>query len=225
MKRILVAALCVLAFGFTANAQDSLKVNPNKDKVRLYLGGGVAVTDYNFNKKLANSDLPTISKGVFELTVGFNVLNKHTVSDFEFCGDYFSNKTTAGEKVKTLGAGFTWRPHYIVYKKGGSFFSAGFDTTLMITSVDIYTRDNTIDLNDLNPETHTGHISLYNSSFYIGPSMSFGILSDKDDSFRITTGYGWNVARASWKSDYANVDNTVKENGQGRFYAKLIWLL
>lgn len=225
MKRILVAALCVLAFGFTANAQEKDSVSVyRKGKPRFYIGLGVAVTDYDFNKKLANSSLPEINEGVFELSLGVTNMNDHFVSDLEWNTDYYGDKKTTGERVRTLSTGIKWRPQYIIFKKGGSFFSAGLDLSYVYNTVNIFTRGNTIDLDNLNPATHTGHISLYNNNIYLGPSASFGILSNKEDSFRITTGYEWNIARASWKSEYADVLNTVKENGQGRFYIKLIWV-
>ena len=72
---------------------------------------------------------------------------------------------------------------------------------------------------------HTGHISLYNNNIYLGPSASFGVFQTKQNPLRLTTGYEWNISRASWKSEVANVQNTVKENGVGRFYVKLLWYL
>ena len=79
-----------------------------------------------------------------------------------------------------------------------------------------------IDLDDLNPSTHTGHISLYNNQFTIGPSVIFGAFTNSSFPVRLSVGYDWAVYSGKWKSEVAEVDNSFRENGQGIWYARLV---
>lgn len=227
MKKSLLLALAFIGASSAVMAQQKDSLYVHKDYSgswgKLYLAGGFASTDYKLSDKLVASGLPAINNGTFELSIGLTKINKRMLSDLEWNTDYYADKKADGQKVRTVSSGIKWRPQYLFFQKKGIFAAAGFDLSYMYTSVNIFTLGNTIDLNNLDPTTHYGHISLYNQNWYLGPSASFGVLQDKENSFRVTTGYEWNVARASWHSDYASVSNTVKESGQGRFYAKLIY--
>jgi hypothetical protein len=227
MKKSLLLALAFIGASSAVIAQEQDSTFVHKDYGdkwgKIYIAGGFVSTDYKLSDKLMASALPAIDNGAFELSVGITRINKRMLSDLEWNTDYYSDKKANGEKVRTVSAGIKWRPQYIFFRQKGIFAAAGFDLSYMYTSANIFTMGNTIDLNDLDPTTHYGHISLYNNNWYLGPSASFGVLQDKENALRVTTGYEWNVARASWHSDYASVTNTVKEGGQGRFYAKLIY--
>lgn len=225
MKKSLLLALAFIGISSAAMAQDSTFVHKDySDKWgRFYIGAGFASSDYKLSDKLTASNLPAINNGAFEFSIGLTRINKRMLSDLEWNADYYADKKADGQKVRTISSGIKWRPQYIFFRQKGIFAAAGFDLSYMYTAVNIFTMGKTIDLNDLDPTTHYGHISLYNNNWYLGPSASFGVLQDKENSFRVTTGYEWNVARASWHSEFASVSNTVKEGGQGRFYAKLIY--
>ncbi|MFP9114058.1 hypothetical protein ACLI1A_08940 [Flavobacterium sp. RHBU_3] len=228
MKKVLLfAALCIAGVqGAFAQQTDSLTVHPGfkSEWGRIYLAGGVATSSsLKLNDKLTAQGLPEVSNTVFEISIGTTRINGCMLADLEWNTDYFADQKTTGERVHTVATGIKYRPQYIFFKRKGMFAAAGFDISFMYNKVDIYTRGNTIDLNSLDPATHSGHISLYNKNCYLGPSASFGVLQHKENALRLATGYEWNIARASWHSEYASVTNTVKEGGQGRFYAKVIW--
>jgi len=231
-KLLLLAMLCFFGIQSVSFAQEPTSTttsasSENKDfgKRRFYLGGGVALRDYKLNNKLASSNLPEINNGVFELTIGYNRTWEKYLLDVEWNTDYYGDKRTEGQKVTTIGSGLKLRFHYAPYKTEKTILSGGLDVSYMYNTVNIFTRGNTIDLNNLNPDTHTGHISLYNNLFYVGPSVNFGVGQNRNNPLRLIAGYEWAVSNGKWKSEYASVANTVKENGNGRFYAKVIWYL
>lgn len=229
MKKILLlGALCF--FGVQSSiAQevktDSTTTNINRVKRNFYIAGGAQFVDFKLNDKLKASNLPEVKAGAFELSIGVNKTGKDFSSDLEWNVDYYADGKTPAERVRFLSTGVKWRPHYVVSQSKDMIFTAGLDLSWVLNNVNIYTRGNVIDLNNLNPAEHSGHISLYNQNVYLGPSASFGVFQDSEFPLRLTAGYEWNVARASWRSEVAQVANTVKEGGQGRFYAKVIWYL
>jgi len=226
MKKIACIALALLGLQ-SVSAQETKKdsIMVHKDVKHFYIGFGAEYMDYKLNDKLKNSNLPQINPGAFELSIGVNHTSKHILSDLEWNTDYYTDRKTTGERVRLMATGIKWRPQYIITKTAGSIFAAGLDLSFVYNKVDIYTRGNVIDLNNLDPALHTGHISLYNNNMYLGPSASFGAFQNKAFPLRLTAGYEWNLARASWQSEFARVNNTAKESGTGRFYAKVIWYL
>lgn len=225
MKNVVTLMACLLC-AVTLKAQEP-EATPQEQKVRqgFYLGAGAAITSYKLNDKLAASNLPKINSGTFELSIGYNVTAEKVLVDMEWNTNYFKDKNTNDETVRTVSTGAKLRVHYVTFKTQKIFIAGGLDVSYMHKSVNILTRDNVIDLNDLNPATHTGDISIYNNLLYAGPSISFGVFQKLNTPLKIVTGYEWGLSNGKWKSDVARVENTVKENGSGRFYAKFIWSL
>lgn len=224
MKKVVLTAVTFLfsILGVTAQETETT-LTEQKANHGLYMGGGAAFTTYKLNDKLAANDLPKINSGAFELTIGYNVTAEKMIVDLEWNTNYFKDKKTNDETVRTVSTGAKLRVHYIPFKFKKTFISGGLDVSYMYKSVNIFTKDNVIDLNNLNPATHTGDIRLNNSLLYIGPSVSFGVFQKSDTPLKFVTGYEWGLTNGKWKSDVARVENTVKESGSGRFYAKLVW--
>lgn len=229
MKKILLlGALCF--FGVQSSIAQEVKTDSTttgtyRVKRNFYIAGGAQFTDFKLNDKLKASNLPEVKSGAFELSIGVNKTGKDFSSDLEWNVDYFADGKTPADRVRFLSTGLKWRPQYIVSKSDDMLFTAGLDLSWVINTVNIYTRGNVIDLDNLDPAQHSGHISLYNQNVYLGPSASFGVFQNSEFPLRLTAGYEWNLARATWRSEYAQVANTTKESGQGRFYAKIIWYL
>ncbi|RYD94003.1 MAG: hypothetical protein EOP54_18285 [Sphingobacteriales bacterium] len=221
MKKTLLVVVALLGMQLGALAQDTI-ATPDKGNFNLFLSAGASFTDFKFNDKLKASGLPEINTVAPMIGIGFNATAKEFLVDFEWNTSYFSDKKTPAQQVRTLTTGFDFRLHYLPWNTGNTFFSAGVDLSYYYTQNDIFTRGNVIDLNDLDPATHTGHISLYSNTFYAGPSVSLGLFQKSEWPVRITTGYGYGLLGGKWKSEVAAVNNSVRESGNSRAYVKVI---
>ncbi|MFY7731035.1 MAG: hypothetical protein ACOVRN_16060 [Flavobacterium sp.] len=222
-KNLLVAVLCCMGLGAFAQQKDTLNVNSEFKQPwgQFFISAGYVTVPHKLNDKLKQSNLPQISDNLFELGIGLTKIQGRLLTDLEWASDYYKDKKVTGATVRSFNTGIKWRPQYIFFYKKGMLAAAGFDLSYMYNTVSIFDPGNSVDLNNIDP-ADSRSISLYNNSWYLGPSASFGLFQDKSASLRLTTGYEWNVARASWHSDVAKVYNTTKEGGQGRFFAKLI---
>ena len=233
MKKIVLAVICFFGAQSLLTAQETVTetvtttttVDENNPETNFYIGVGVAVPgSYKISDKLAAAGMPDIEEAMPEISFGLNVMGEDFLVDIEFNADYLDKKTNT-DRIKAVAAGVKMRGHYIPVNTGKFFLSAGADLSYIGSSYDLFTRGNVIDLNDLNPGTHTGHISLYNKQFYAGPSLAFGAFQKSSFPVRLNVGYEWALISGKWKSEFANVANTFREDGQGRFYAKLSFIL
>lgn len=230
MKKIVLIALSILGVQSTVIAQEtetttttSQKTHVYKDRFNFYYGFGVNVlSDYKMNDKLKASGMPQIANAAPEFTFGFSFVP----SDIRFYHDIegglaYMDEKTAGNRIKTTVATVKLRLQYKLIERQDLFFSAGLDIGYAQTGINLYSRGNTIDLNDLNPSTHTGHISMRNGQLTLGPSVALGLFQ-QSFPVRINAGYNIGVTKGKWKSDFADVANTINESGQGSFYAKVL---
>ncbi len=236
MKKIVLAVICFFGAQSLLTAQETVTetvattttattVDENNPKINIYVAVGAAVLgDYKISDNLAAAGMPGIEEVLPEITFGLNVMGEDFLVDLEFNTNYLDKKTST-DRIRAVAAGVKMRGHYIPLNTGKFFLSAGADLSYVGSNYDLFTRGNVIDLNDLNPGTHTGHISLYNNQFYAGPSLAFGAFQKSSFPLRLNVGYEWAVVSGKWKSEFANVSNTFREDGQGRFYAKLTFIL
>ncbi len=230
MKKIVLIALSILGVQSTVIAQETgttttteQKTHVNKDRFNFYYGFGVNVlSDFKMNDKLKASGMPQIANAAPEFSFGFSFVP----SDVRFYHDIeggiaYMDEKTAGNRIKTTVATVKLRLQYKLIEKQDLFFSAGLDIGYAQTGINLYSRGNTIDLNDLNPSTHTGHISMRNGQLTLGPSVALGLFQ-QSFPVRINAGYNIGVTKGKWKSDFADVANTINESGQGSFYAKVL---
>ncbi|AXG73468.1 hypothetical protein DVK85_04170 [Flavobacterium arcticum] len=236
MKKIVFATICFFGGQALLLAQETVTTtttttttttmaDENNPKTSFYVGFGAAVfEDHKISDNLAAAGMPGIDEVLPEMTFGFNVMGEDYLVDIEFNTNYLDKKTST-DRIRAVAAGIKMRGHYIPVNTGNFYLSAGADLSYIGSNYDLFTRGNVIDLNDLNPGTHTGHISLYNNQFYAGPSLAFGAFQKSSFPLRLNVGYEWALISGKWKSEYANVNNTFRESGQGRFYAKLTFLL
>jgi hypothetical protein len=223
MKKILgIAFALVWAHSLTAQETTTETASSgNIEKKTWYVSFGMAsFGDFDINKKLQASGMPQLGDAALETTIGHHTMFRKMLIDFEWNTNYMDKKTTT-DRIKTINTGFKIRGQYVPFKTENMFFAAGADLSYMFNNFNLYTRGNTIDLDDLNPAGHTGHISLYNQQFWAGPSIAFGAFQKSAFPLRLNVGYEWALYSSKWKSEVAEVANSLKESGQGRFYAKL----
>ncbi|KAF2520117.1 hypothetical protein E0W68_02525 [Flavobacterium salilacus subsp. salilacus] len=226
MKKILLTAICLASFSAFAQETDAVTTESGEPiRKGFYISFGVGtMNDYNINDKLVASGMPQLPDAMFEVGIGYNLTWEKILLDTEFHTDYFDKKTST-DRVRGVVAGVTLRPQYIPFRSNGFYIGTGADISYTTNTFDLYTRGNEIDLNNLDPAFHSGHISLSNQQLFMGPSVSVAAFQNSEFPLKLNVGYQWAVVSGSWDSEVADVTNTVKENGQGRFYAKLTFLL
>lgn len=144
-----------------------------------------------------------------------NVFGEKISGDMEF-GLLYSRKSSNDNKTHLLGGDIRLRVHYNLVATEKMAFTTGLSFSAVTNTVDIYNDNNVIDLNNLDPMSNVGHISLRNQVFYAGPSVSFYALRHKKINLRLNVGYEFAFTNGKWKSDFAEVRNTVKEVGNNR---------
>lgn len=234
MKKLVLGAICIFSLQ-TAFAQDSqsnvivtdssviiTQTNDTIPRLNLYASfGAVFNGDYNLNDKLKAQGLPRMADTQAEFTVGFNVrATKKFWMDTELTASYNDEKD-AVNRIRSAAFGVKLRPHYVVFNNNRFFGTVGADVSFIGNQVDLFNRNNQIDLNELEPALHSGHISLRNEMLYAGPSLAFGFLQGSSFPLRLNLGYEWGITNGKWKSDFTDVNNIVKESGHGRAYAKI----
>jgi hypothetical protein len=226
MKKIfLIAGFMFAQFSF-AQEEKTISTEEKKcevPKLDLYVGvGGVFYNDFNLNQKISASGMPEIRESMPEFIVGINTLWEKYSFDAELSSSYSTKKNSTTENKLASGT-FRLRGHYNFVNKPRVLLSGGLNVAYTHNDLNLYSRDNDINLNDLNPENNSGHVSLKNDIFYAGPSLAFNLKRKEKLSIRLNVGYEFAFTNGKWKSDYANVSNTVKENGQNRLMVGVVF--
>ena len=232
MKKTLLLAACCLFAQTAVFAQETevTTVSISETTVKrenpfnFYVGFGAAfLGDFNINDKLAQSGMPQVASTAPEFTFGFNFSDpgENLYMDVEGVAAYLDKKDDLN-RVRTVSGGAKIRVHYKLKSNEKWFLSVGGDLNFLTTQVNINSRDNIVDMNNLNPAAYTGNISLYNNQFGLGPSVAVAVCQDMLFPLRFNFGYDIGLTKGKWKSQYADVSNTIDESGHGRFYAKLI---
>ena len=205
--------LAMLTFGIIS-AQEETKEN-KKVAVDFYIGIGLQAHDeYNLNKRLMNANVAEIETVMPELSFGLNFFGEKYSGDAEF-GFLFSKNSFENTKNQYVGFTSRVRVHYNLVNKEKVAFTTGLSLSSTSSDLSIYSRNNVIDFNDLNPANNGGQIRIRNQVFYAGPSVSVYLFKNK--KVRLNAGYEFAFTNGRWKSDYASTQNRVKENGNNRF--------
>lgn len=226
MKKIFFITVVLLAQFTFAQEQETVLTDEKKcemPKMDLYIGiGGVFYNDFSLNQKIRASGMPEIREAMPELMVGFNSLWEKYSFDMDLSSSYSTKKNSTTENKLASGT-LRLRGHYNFVNKSKILLSGGLNVAYTHNDFNLYSRDNEINLNDLNPENNSGHVSLKNDIFYAGPSLAFNLKRKEKLSIRLNVGYEFAFTNGKWKSDYANVSNSVKENGQNRLMVGVVF--
>jgi hypothetical protein len=218
MKKILFPVLFSISF-FISNAQvrDSINV-----KTSLVIGfGGQFQSDLNINSKLANAGLPTVPTSVPEFIIGLGFVGEKFSGGFEANSVYF-NSSNGANNTNFASVNIRNNFSYNFINKQKTMLAAGLNLTFSFSQFNIYNSGTVINMNNLNPSGNTGLINLRNSMIYIGPSASLFLFKNTKWMVRLNAAYEFGIARGSWKSDFANITNTVNERGNNRFVVGLV---
>lgn len=219
MKKLLLFSL--LAISSTSFAQETSNKNQDPD-ISFYYGIGINVNgSYKIDDKLAASNFPQTVKTAPEFIIGMNYLGKDFSIDTEIATDAFKKSNTTST-TSAISTAFRLRGHYNFVNKNKFLFSGGLNLTYSTNDFSMNYISNQVDLNNL-ATSNSSYIRLRNGMFYAGPSVSFNLKKKDRVSMRLNLGYEFALASGKWKSDYADVINSINENGHNRFMVGLVF--
>jgi hypothetical protein len=220
-KFILLVVLVAFQFG---TAQEKNEENKKSNvEATFYIGVNAHIQDnLNLNRNLQASNVVLLDNSPAEFIFGFNVLGKKYSSDFEF-GFGENKKENLTSKNKNMQFTGRIRFHYNLINKTNFAFTSGLSLAGTSSEVDLYSKNNTIDFNNLNPNTNGGLLSIRNQMFYAGPSLSIYLFKDKFYKVRLNCAYELAFTNGKWKSDYGNIANSINERNNNRFVVGLVF--
>lgn len=222
MRNYLIA--CIL-FVFQIGTAQENNEEKNKDEIDATIYFGVNAhfqNDINLNKNLQTSNVVVLDNNTADFVFGFNFFGKKYSSDFEFG---FGETKNENNNSKNKNMHFTGRIrfHYNVINKTNFAFTSGLSLAGTSSEVDLYSKNNTIDFNNLNPNSNGGLLSIRNQMFYAGPSLSIYLFKDKFYKVRLNCAYELAFTNGKWKSDYGNTANSINERNNNRFVVGLVF--
>ena len=220
---LLALFLCCLSFSQTQTEVETEKNNDESFSLDYYFGVGVLYTDaLEINPFLSESNIPTVRRFPFELSVGMSGSFGKNVIDFEF-GFYNQERDDNGFGHKMISTQLTLRYlRSLVKFKNNSQFFLGSGLMLGSHELEFFDESESIDLNDAG---NFGDVAILdNTQFYISPSLGYSMYSSEDNEefLRIQLSYELNLTGNEWESDYARVNNSIDETGN-RWRLQLIF--
>jgi hypothetical protein len=104
-----------------------------------------------------------------------------------------------------------------VVNKENFALTTGLSLAYLGSQYDIYSKNNTIDLNDLEPNNNSGHVNFTNQMLYFGPSVSMYLFKKSSFQVKLNAGYELGLTRGRYQSEFGSILNNVNESGNNRF--------
>jgi hypothetical protein len=189
----------------------------------IYYGVNVSFNDnFNLNKKLSNSNLPELKTSISEFAFGINFFGKKYSGDLEF-GFSYDNSDKGENETRQAGINTRLRVHYNLVDREKFAFTTGLSMAYVGTEYDIFNKNNTIDLNNLEPNNSSGHVNFNNSMLYFGPSTSFYFFRKSNWQVRLNLGYEFALTQGRYRSEYGSILNNIGEAGKNRFLVGIVF--
>ena len=180
MKNVYLFVVMILTVVTYSQEKVNDTVKKKEKKFSIYYGGSVSFNDdFNLNKKLRNSNLPELKTSIPDFVFGLNYFWKKYSGDAEF-GFLYSKSDKGANEIKQMGFNSRIRVHYNLVDRKKFAFTTGLSVAYTGNENDIYNKNNTIDLNDLEPNNNSGHVNFTNAMLYFGPSTSFYFFRKSD---------------------------------------------
>jgi hypothetical protein len=223
MKNVYLFVIMMLTVVSYSQEKVIDSINKKEKKFSIYYGGNVSFNDdFNLNKKLRNSNLPELKTSIPEFVFGLNYFWKKYSGDAEF-GFLYSKSEKGANEIKQMGFNSRIRVHYNLINHEKFAFTTGLSMAYVGTEYDIFNKNNTIDLNDLEPNDNSGHVNFTNGMLYFGPSASFYFFRKSDWNFRLNLGYEFALTRGRYDSEFGSILNNVGESGNNRFVVGIVF--
>ncbi|MFZ4670866.1 MAG: hypothetical protein ACOYLT_02515 [Flavobacterium sp.] len=198
-------------------------IKKKEKKFSIYYGGNVSFNDdFNLNKKLRNSNLPELKTSIPDFVFGLNYFWKKYSGDAEF-GFLYSKSDKGANETKQAGFNSRLRVHYNLVDREKFAFTTGLSVAYTGNEYDIFNKNNTIDLNDLEPNNNSGHVNFTNSMLYFGPSSSFYFFRKSDWNVKLNLGYEFAITRGRYHSEFGSILNNNGEAGNNRFVLGIVF--
>jgi len=217
MKNVYLFVVMILTVVTYSQEKVIDTIKKKEKKFSMYYGGNVSFNDdFNLNKKLRNSNLPELKTSIPEFVFGLNYYWKKYSGDAEF-GFLYSKSDKGANETKQMGFNSRIRVHYNLVDREKFAFTTGLSVAYTGNEYDIFNKNNTIDLNDLEPNNNSGHVNFTNAMLYFGPSTSFYFFRKSDWNVRLNIGYEFALTRGRYDSEFGSVINNIGESGNNRF--------
>lgn len=189
---------------------------------RLYLDVGMSFWEsFSINENLEEKNLSTINSTIPEVGVGLKVKYR------SFTGNVAGNLLNGWGKgsvnsYRLSGISAQLGIDYELVTHDSWGLKAGILFEYLPIALELYSENNRVDLNNLEPNSQSGFVKLYNIFSLIGPSITFGnLFSESGFPVDVNFSYQFNVNHGAWRSEYARVLNSKQENA-GRFNIKIL---
>lgn len=230
MQNIYLTFVFLLVFSYSHCQNDSESESITSDtegdkrnfSFGYYIGFGMQYTDaLDINPFLSESNVPTVRRFPFELSVGMTGDFDKNRLDLDL-GLYNQERERGefGHKLNSVQLTLRYlRNTFQFENKNRIFIGAGISYSS--AELEFFDKSENINLND--PESFGDLAKLTSSQFHVGPSFGYSIISSKnnEESLRIQLSYDINISNNNWNSDYAKVNNSIDETGN-RFRLQLI---
>jgi hypothetical protein len=217
MKKVCLFVVMMLTVVTYSQEKVIDTIKKKEKKISIYYGGSVSFNDdFNLNKKLRNSNLPELKTSIPDFVFGLNYFWKKYSGDAEF-GFLYSKSDKGVNEIKQMGFNSRIRVHYNLVDREKFAFTTGLSVAYTGNEYDIFSKNNTIDLNNLEPNNNSGHVNFTNAMLYFGPSTSFYFFRKSDWNVRLNIGYEFALTRGRYDSEFGSVINNIGESGNNRF--------
>lgn len=221
MKNVFKITLSVLALfltGLTASAKEK-----DTATVRFFLNAGGSVwSHFSINQKFENGHGNLVN--TFAPEIGFGFLADYKRFQYYLEIDATFNQNKKGNIPYQFGyASVDLGARYAVARFSHQAVYLGLEASLLPMTLDLLPRNSTVDLNNISPITQSGEVNLYATPLLFGPALASGDLFPKSSfNMNVAVSYQINLIQSKWRSKYADVLNSPKENGS-RFKVSILF--
>jgi len=171
MKKIILP-LVLFVTSLTLAQETPSEIKTDKVKAFFTYGLNFQVHDeYAINTKLKQAGLPELKPQHLNFFRN-DIFRKKYSGDLDF--GFLNSKNESGtNENKYIGFTTRLRVHYNVVNKEKIAFTTGLNISNTTGELNVYSKNNSIDFNNLNPDSNSGHVSVRNNLYYAGPSVLF----------------------------------------------------
>lgn len=222
MNKTILVLLLAFGYAWSQEQNDSDLVSFDGDSMKksksVFYGGlqGNAISGWNLNNNLAAAGFAEIPDQALEFVFGVKFTGEQYTFDAEF-GFMGNNKQNNNFRTNLLSAPVRLKFGRLLFNQPGFHLTAGVVGGMYFNEVEAFEKNQSVDFNDLGASALPTKLTLRNNLLVAGPVIGFGFGKQAQKSIRFYVSYEHGLTRGRWKSDYANVLNTVQEQGQGRW--------
>ena len=192
---------------------DSMK----KTHPHFYLGlQGNITSGWNINQTLISQGFSPIADNGLEFTLGLKQTGEQFTFDVEG-GFLVNNQQNQNYRTNLYTSVGRIKFGKLLVNKERFHLTAGIQSAFTRNDIELFKKDQVVDLANLDPNNQPTQLRLRNHMLAAGPMIGFGFGKIAKKSIRFYVAYEHGLTRGRWKSDFGPVNNTIEEQGQGRW--------